>query len=247
MGCASKPHATYGKRAWPAGRRPAAKGGILNITAAVWTAGFHWWRSGDKRRTQNVSEYMPVLALCLVYVVCVHLLKKTLIIFSRSNNWRKLPCKNQTATYLTLASFSTIRFSALESIRYMKIVAMRAKIMILWKQQIPLKLHVLFLSHSSGHLHWTQKRLRSIFGYWLSGFIIFTVRHHTVKNQKCQLMWFVTGARKYSWHATTHMCQHIWRNGYWKHFGDKTVKNQTCQFMPYLTKCPNMYILSVCV
>jgi len=45
------------------GRR---RGGVLNITAADWTAGFHWWRSGNKKRTQNVSEYMLVLALCLV-------------------------------------------------------------------------------------------------------------------------------------------------------------------------------------
>ena len=45
------------------GRR---RGGVLNITAAVWTAGFHWWRSGNKKRTQNVSEHMLVLALCLV-------------------------------------------------------------------------------------------------------------------------------------------------------------------------------------
>jgi len=27
---------------------------------------FHWWHSGNKKRTQNVSEYMLVLALCLV-------------------------------------------------------------------------------------------------------------------------------------------------------------------------------------
>jgi len=27
---------------------------------------FHWWRSGNKKRTQNVGEYMLVLALCLV-------------------------------------------------------------------------------------------------------------------------------------------------------------------------------------
>jgi len=44
----------------PARRRPAADGSVLNITAAVWTAGFHWWRSGKKKRTQNVSEYMLV-------------------------------------------------------------------------------------------------------------------------------------------------------------------------------------------
>ena len=43
-------------------------GGILNIIMAVWTAGFHWWPSGNITRTQNVSEYMLVLALCLVTV-----------------------------------------------------------------------------------------------------------------------------------------------------------------------------------
>ena len=41
-------------------------GGVLNITVAAWTAGFQWWRSGDITRTQNISEYMLVLALCLV-------------------------------------------------------------------------------------------------------------------------------------------------------------------------------------
>jgi len=41
-------------------------GGLLNITAAAWTAGFHWWRSGNITRTQNVSEFMVVLALCLI-------------------------------------------------------------------------------------------------------------------------------------------------------------------------------------
>jgi len=35
-------------------------GGVLNITAAAWTAGFHWWRSGNITRTQNVSEYILV-------------------------------------------------------------------------------------------------------------------------------------------------------------------------------------------
>jgi len=49
---------------WPVtGRR---RGGVLNITAAAWTAGFQWWRSGNITRTQNVSELMLVLALCLV-------------------------------------------------------------------------------------------------------------------------------------------------------------------------------------
>jgi len=55
-------------RGRPADDRPPT-GGVLNITAAVWTAGFHWWRSGNKKQTQNVSEYMLVLALCLVYKV----------------------------------------------------------------------------------------------------------------------------------------------------------------------------------
>jgi len=52
-------------RGWLAGNWPST-GGVLNITAAAWTAGFQWWSSGDIRRTQNVSEYMLVLALCLV-------------------------------------------------------------------------------------------------------------------------------------------------------------------------------------
>jgi len=51
-------------RGWLAGDWPSTRG-VLNITAAVWTAGFIW-RSGNKKRTQNVSEYMLVLALCLV-------------------------------------------------------------------------------------------------------------------------------------------------------------------------------------
>jgi len=33
--------------------------------------GFHWWRSGNKKRTQNVSEYMLVLALCLIIIVII--------------------------------------------------------------------------------------------------------------------------------------------------------------------------------
>jgi len=52
-------------RGWLAGNWPST-GGVLNITAAAWTAGFQWWRSGDITRTQNVSEYMLVLALCVV-------------------------------------------------------------------------------------------------------------------------------------------------------------------------------------
>jgi len=46
-------------------------GGILNITAAAWTAGFQWWRFGDITRTRNVSEYTLVLALCLVKILCL--------------------------------------------------------------------------------------------------------------------------------------------------------------------------------
>jgi len=47
-------------------------GGVLNITAVAWTAGFHWWRSGNITRTQNVSEYMLVLALCLVLMAIIY-------------------------------------------------------------------------------------------------------------------------------------------------------------------------------
>ena len=39
-GAPPKPRAAYGKRARPARRRLAADGGVLNITAAVWNAGF---------------------------------------------------------------------------------------------------------------------------------------------------------------------------------------------------------------
>jgi len=55
-------------RGWLTGDWPST-GGVFNITAAAWTAGFHWWRSGDTTRTQNVSEYMLVLAVCLVYII----------------------------------------------------------------------------------------------------------------------------------------------------------------------------------
>jgi len=33
-------------RGWLAGDWPST-GGVLKITAAAWTAGFQWWRSGD--------------------------------------------------------------------------------------------------------------------------------------------------------------------------------------------------------
>jgi len=52
-------------RGWLAGDWPSTVG-VLDITAAAWTAGFHWWHSGNITRMQNVSEYMLVLALCLV-------------------------------------------------------------------------------------------------------------------------------------------------------------------------------------
>jgi len=67
-GAFSKLRAVYGKLAWLARRWLAVDGGVLNITAAAWTAGFHWGRSGEITRTQNVSEYMLVLAVCLIYL-----------------------------------------------------------------------------------------------------------------------------------------------------------------------------------
>jgi len=73
-GAFSKLRATYGKWAWLAGRWLAVDGGVFNITAAAWTAGFHWWRSGNITRTQNVSEYMLVLALCLVHTAVIQIL-----------------------------------------------------------------------------------------------------------------------------------------------------------------------------
>ena len=58
-------------RGWLAGDWPSMGGGVLNITVAASTVGFHWWRSGNITRTQNVSECMLVLALCLVVFVNV--------------------------------------------------------------------------------------------------------------------------------------------------------------------------------
>jgi len=63
---------------WLAGDWPST-GGVLDITAAAWTAGFHWWRSGNIMRTQNVSEYMLVLALCLVINLQISYLTLTFI------------------------------------------------------------------------------------------------------------------------------------------------------------------------
>ena len=65
-------------RGWLAGDWPST-GGVLNITAAAWTAGFQWWHSGDTAQTQNVSEYMHVLALCLLFILCILTATKELI------------------------------------------------------------------------------------------------------------------------------------------------------------------------
>ena len=66
-GAFSKLCAVYGQWAWLTGRRRG--GGVLNITAVVWISAFQWWRSGNITRTQNVSEYMVVLDLCLVTII----------------------------------------------------------------------------------------------------------------------------------------------------------------------------------
>jgi len=65
-------------RGWLTGDWPSTRG-VLNITAAAWTAGFHWLRSGNITRTQNVSEYMLVLALCLVIIAILSFIKCTCI------------------------------------------------------------------------------------------------------------------------------------------------------------------------
>jgi len=61
-----KLRAVYGKWPWLAGRWLAVDGGRSQHCCGSRTAGFHWWHSGNIMRTQNVSEYMLVLALCLV-------------------------------------------------------------------------------------------------------------------------------------------------------------------------------------
>jgi len=65
-------------RGWLAGDWPST-GSVLNITAAAWTAGFPLVTFWQHTRMQNVSEYMLVLALCLVVFVDNGLL-----------NWQKL-------------------------------------------------------------------------------------------------------------------------------------------------------------
>jgi len=62
-------HGVYGNWEVAVAGRPVTGcrrgGGVLNTTAAAWTAGFHWWRSGNITRTQNVSEYVYVLVLAV--------------------------------------------------------------------------------------------------------------------------------------------------------------------------------------
>jgi len=41
---------------WLAAGDCPSTGGVLNITAAAWTAGFLWWRSGNKKRTQMLAS-----------------------------------------------------------------------------------------------------------------------------------------------------------------------------------------------
>jgi len=83
-----KLRATYGKRAQLARRLQAAdgggEGGVLNITAVVWNAGFHWWLLATK------SERKMLASTCLyslyawlykelgcVTVTVLYFLKKT--------------------------------------------------------------------------------------------------------------------------------------------------------------------------
>ena len=48
-----------------AGRRPAGDGGVLDITAAVCTAGFHWWRSGTSGNKKAKSKRKMLASTCL--------------------------------------------------------------------------------------------------------------------------------------------------------------------------------------
>ena len=58
------PHTASG-RSRPVGDWPPT-GAFSTLLRQSGMRAFHWWRSGNKKRTQNVSEYMLVLALCLV-------------------------------------------------------------------------------------------------------------------------------------------------------------------------------------
>ena len=53
-------------RGWLAGDWPSTGGGVLNITGGL-DCGIPLMAFWQQKRTQNVSEYMLVLALCLVY------------------------------------------------------------------------------------------------------------------------------------------------------------------------------------
>jgi len=61
--------AVYGKCAWLAGWPVTGRrqGGRSQHYCGGLDCGLPWWRSGNIKRTQNVSEYMLVLALCLVF------------------------------------------------------------------------------------------------------------------------------------------------------------------------------------
>jgi len=89
-------------RGWLAGDWTST-GGFLNITAAAWTAGFRWWRSGNIRRTRNVSEYMLVLALCLVVFkyFCLCMYRSTWTEMS-TDRWRCSYFKTDTSLILVI-------------------------------------------------------------------------------------------------------------------------------------------------
>ena len=72
----------------------AGDGGVLKIARRIWevgvagwsvtgrrreTAGYQWWRSSDITRMQNVSEYMLVLALCVVVKRAHYELRTTVV------------------------------------------------------------------------------------------------------------------------------------------------------------------------
>jgi len=88
-------------RGWLAGDWPST-GGVLNITVAAWTAGFHWWRSGNITRTQNVSEYVLVLALHLVVVVAAGKILSVILEHTHPTNPTNL---NRNSKTVKLASF----------------------------------------------------------------------------------------------------------------------------------------------
>jgi len=68
---------------WLAGDWPST-GGILNITAAAWTAGFQWWHSGNITRMQNFS--IPSYFSGLNFVVAANIFCFIIIICCRSDD-----------------------------------------------------------------------------------------------------------------------------------------------------------------